>query len=217
MSVRDCRLAELWERGQLCDIEVVAGGETFKAHRIVLAACSEFMQSLLTGGWRDSTGPLTLPDVDPSAFSTVLTWMYRGYVSVDRAALPAIFHAATLLQIATLQAAAEENVIALLRRGQMDPIEWWHTADALHLQTLRDAAMVAALAKFDHVVTSPEFHEASPAFVKDLLSDDRLHYAADGKLTAQLNSTQLNSLTAAGDRLIEPQMTKDLTPADLAK
>ena len=134
MSVRDCRLAELWEQGQLCDIEVVAGGETFKAHRIVLAACSEFMQSLLTGGWRDSTGPLTLPDVDPSAFSTVLTWMYRGYVSVDRAALPAIFHAATLLQIATLQAAAEENVIALLRRGQMDPIEWWHTADALHLR-----------------------------------------------------------------------------------
>ena len=88
MNMRDCRLAELWEQGQLCDIEVVAGGETFKAHRIVLAACSEFMQSLLTGPvqWRDSTGPLTLPDVDPSAFSTVLTWMYRGYVSVDRAA-----------------------------------------------------------------------------------------------------------------------------------
>lgn len=33
-------LRDLWEKNELCDVELVAGGQTFQAHRLVLAAVS---------------------------------------------------------------------------------------------------------------------------------------------------------------------------------
>lgn len=41
-------LRDLWEKSELCDVELIAGGQTFQAHRLVLAAVSgSFHECLL--------------------------------------------------------------------------------------------------------------------------------------------------------------------------
>eukprot|EP00966_Prymnesium_polylepis_P079326 1838307-Prymnesium_polylepis.1 len=46
VELRDA-LTETWRTGRFADLEVVAGGRTFKAHRTVLAAESAYFKALL--------------------------------------------------------------------------------------------------------------------------------------------------------------------------
>ena len=175
LSWRDERLAALWSQDSLCDVEVVVSGEHFRAHRIVLAAASEFMAALLSGGWRDSTGPINLSGLDhPADFAAVLEWIYKGKCTVREKALSGVLHAAAHLQTGPLQHVVQAHVIGLLREGRMDPIPWWQEGWALDMGTLCEAAKCAALARFEAVAASPSFLSAPEQLVCELLRDDRL-------------------------------------------
>ena len=168
---RDDRLAGLWRQGVLCDIEVLAGGESFQAHRIVLAAASEFFAALLSGSWHDSTGPVALPDLEPAAFAVVLEWMYTGSASCSTAILPAVLRASAHLHSAPLQREVERGAISLIRAGRaacassstyLDmgtrcPLLWWQLADTLDMGKLCAEAKRAALATFESVAASEAF------------------------------------------------------------
>ncbi|KXZ43769.1 hypothetical protein GPECTOR_81g219 [Gonium pectorale] len=63
------------------DFTVAAGGRTFPAHRLVLAARSEYFARLFAqaGCFSDSGGSQAeLPDADPDAFEALLSYMYNG-------------------------------------------------------------------------------------------------------------------------------------------
>lgn len=51
-------LGELYASGYLCDVTVRVGEEDFQAHRVVLAASSEFLRILLVGGWKETDEPV---------------------------------------------------------------------------------------------------------------------------------------------------------------
>ena len=48
-------LAELWRAGTLCDVTVLVGGRSFKAHRLVLAASSPYFAAM-NGGFAERWG-----------------------------------------------------------------------------------------------------------------------------------------------------------------
>ena len=57
-------MVELWEEGTLCDVNVNVGGLSFKAHRLVLAAGSDYVALLIRERrFADSTGPIELPEM----------------------------------------------------------------------------------------------------------------------------------------------------------
>lgn len=43
-------LFKLRENGALCDVTLVSNGKKIKAHRVVLAACSEYFNAMFTSG-----------------------------------------------------------------------------------------------------------------------------------------------------------------------
>ncbi|KAF8545326.1 BTB/POZ protein [Trichophaea hybrida] len=47
--VQGTEIQELWEQGRFCDVELNIRGETFKAHRIILAAASGYWKKVFTG------------------------------------------------------------------------------------------------------------------------------------------------------------------------
>ena len=66
-------LAAQWRKHQFCDITITVEDSSFKAHRCVLAACSDFMGSLLSGGFADSSSPtINLSEVPATAFEAAL-------------------------------------------------------------------------------------------------------------------------------------------------
>ncbi|XP_074528848.1 zinc finger and BTB domain-containing protein 21 [Halichoeres trimaculatus] len=77
-------------RGQMCDVVLVVADQRYQAHKSVLAASSEYFQSLFT---RMDVEPLKVVNLDfcePDAFEIVLNYIYSSSLFVDKGSLAAI-------------------------------------------------------------------------------------------------------------------------------
>ncbi|KAM9740854.1 zinc finger and BTB domain-containing protein 5-like [Menidia menidia] len=98
---------------QLCDCVVVVGGQSFQAHRSILAACSSHFRALLGSGEgsgdRSGEGPgadggpsvmqLDPGVVTPEAFSTLLDMIYTSTLSLGSANVMDVLLAASHLHL----------------------------------------------------------------------------------------------------------------------
>ncbi|XP_066337494.1 BTB/POZ and MATH domain-containing protein 1-like [Miscanthus floridulus] len=66
------------------DVSFIVGGETFHAHRAVLAARSPVFSAELFGPMADATMPsITLQDIHPATFKVMLRFMYTDALPPD--------------------------------------------------------------------------------------------------------------------------------------
>lgn len=77
-------------RGQMCDIVLVVGDQRYQAHKSVLAASSEYFQSLFTRMDAESLKVVNLDFCEPDAFEIVLNYIYSSSLFVDKGSLAAI-------------------------------------------------------------------------------------------------------------------------------
>uniref|UniRef100_A0A3Q1FA41 Zinc finger and BTB domain containing 5 n=1 Tax=Acanthochromis polyacanthus TaxID=80966 RepID=A0A3Q1FA41_9TELE len=93
---------------QLCDCVVVVGGQTFQAHRSILAACSSHFRALLSsteevGDPGVDSGPNVMeldPEVvTPEAFSTLLDMIYTSTLSLRASNVMDVLLAASHLHL----------------------------------------------------------------------------------------------------------------------
>ena len=47
-------LFNLRENGKLCDVTLISDGKSINAHRVVLAACSEYFDAMFTSGMSET-------------------------------------------------------------------------------------------------------------------------------------------------------------------
>ncbi|VAI86324.1 unnamed protein product [Triticum turgidum subsp. durum] len=77
-------LGSLLECPDGSDVSFVVGGETFRAHRAVLAARSSVFRAELFGCLAEATMQcITLHEIEPSTFKAMLRFMYTDRLSVD--------------------------------------------------------------------------------------------------------------------------------------
>ncbi|XP_047463349.1 zinc finger and BTB domain-containing protein 21 [Mugil cephalus] len=77
-------------RGQMCDVVLVVADQTYQAHKSVLAANSEYFQSLFTRTNAESLKIVNLDFCEPDAFEIVLNYIYSSSLFVDKGSLAAI-------------------------------------------------------------------------------------------------------------------------------
>ncbi len=77
-------------RGQMCDVVLVVGDQRYQAHKSVLAASSEYFQSLFTRMDAESLKVVNLDFCEPDAFEIVLNYIYSSSLFVDKGSLAAI-------------------------------------------------------------------------------------------------------------------------------
>ncbi|XP_023135935.1 zinc finger and BTB domain-containing protein 21 [Amphiprion ocellaris] len=77
-------------RGQMCDVVLVVGDQRYHAHKSVLAASSEYFQSLFTRLDTESLKVVNLDFCEPDAFEIVLNYIYSSSLFVDKGSLAAI-------------------------------------------------------------------------------------------------------------------------------
>lgn len=103
---------------QLCDCVVVVGGQSFQAHRSILAACSSHFRALLSssdgsdevggrgadigGGGSPSVMQLDPEVVTPEAFSTLLDMIYTSTLSLGASNVMDVLLAASHLHLNTV-------------------------------------------------------------------------------------------------------------------
>ncbi|XP_029303426.1 zinc finger and BTB domain-containing protein 21 [Cottoperca gobio] len=77
-------------RGQMCDVVLVVADQKYQAHKSVLAATSEYFQSLFTRMDAESLKVVNLDFCEPDAFEIVLNYIYSSSLFVDKGSLAAI-------------------------------------------------------------------------------------------------------------------------------
>ncbi|XP_055975193.1 zinc finger and BTB domain-containing protein 21 isoform X2 [Sorex fumeus] len=77
-------------KGQLCDVLLIVGDQKFRAHKNVLAASSEYFQSLFASKESAAQSVFQLDFCEPDTFDHVLNYMYSSSLFVERGGLAAV-------------------------------------------------------------------------------------------------------------------------------
>lgn len=88
----------LLESGTLVDCTLAAEGQFLKAHKVVLSACSPYLEALLSQHY-EKHPILILKDVTFHELKSMLDYMYRGEVNISQEQLGTFLKAAESLQI----------------------------------------------------------------------------------------------------------------------
>lgn len=79
---------------------ICVSGVTFKAHRLILAACSKHFQELFEGMPPSPAGLIVILDgTSAHNMASLLEFMYRGEVHVSQESLSSFLKAAECLQV----------------------------------------------------------------------------------------------------------------------
>ncbi|KAI4887645.1 hypothetical protein NFI96_020499 [Prochilodus magdalenae] len=84
MEVALWSIGRLWEEGVGCDVELEAEGRVFQAHKVLLAASSDYFRAMFSSGMRESQqASVSLLSVGASELEALLRCCYRGDLALD--------------------------------------------------------------------------------------------------------------------------------------
>ncbi|CAL8284661.1 unnamed protein product [Lota lota] len=86
-------------RGLLCDITLIVEDVHFKAHKVILAASSDYFSSMFNTQEQTCQSTYTLKGMVAKAFATVLEFIYSAQVSVEQSSAEQLLAVARLLEV----------------------------------------------------------------------------------------------------------------------
>ncbi|CAO1393730.1 unnamed protein product [Diamesa hyperborea] len=91
--------SQLLDRGCFCDVTLACDGQTLKAHRVVLSACSTYFDSILTNCNSEKDPIIILKDVKFMDIKYLVEFMYKGEINVEHNNLASLLKTAEELRI----------------------------------------------------------------------------------------------------------------------
>ena len=87
------------QQDQFCDITVKIGGHSFHAHKMILAAASNYFEAMFTGGFVESTkSEVEIDKQEGEVFKTLLDYAYTGKLEVTADTVVKVLSLACYLQ-----------------------------------------------------------------------------------------------------------------------
>nr|XP_039269087.1 uncharacterized protein LOC120344071 [Styela clava] len=91
------------QNGFLCDFDVEVGGKSFRVHRTVLAASSEFFEAMFSSNLKEvHDSHVNMKDVDQDGIAQCIEFMYKGKADLRMENIQHILQASHFLQMANL-------------------------------------------------------------------------------------------------------------------
>lgn len=163
------RLAQLREKGELCDCVLTVGDTEIKAHRIVLASCSGYFESMFIGEFSEPEGvPVVIEEVDEHALAILIDFAYTSCITLTQGNVYHLFEAAD-----TLEFQGVKNTCFRFFRSQMNKtncIRTWLFAESHNCTELLDASLKYIEVNFLNIVRGREFMEVETETVCRILS-----------------------------------------------
>lgn len=90
----------LWEKDQLLDVALIVEGRIFKAHKVVLSACSDYFRAMFTNNMLESRqDEINLNGVTAVGFHQILEYIYTSRIAVNLGNIQDVLEAATHVQM----------------------------------------------------------------------------------------------------------------------
>ncbi|KAK8737119.1 hypothetical protein OTU49_004805 [Cherax quadricarinatus] len=108
-------LNTLRSKGLLLDVTLIAGGEAFQAHRVVLASCSDYFRAMFTDEMRERCqSEICLNGVSAAGLQCLLEYAYTSRLSLNLANIQDVLAAAAHVQVLTIVEACSNYLQAEL-------------------------------------------------------------------------------------------------------
>ncbi|XP_019759681.1 zinc finger protein chinmo isoform X2 [Dendroctonus ponderosae] len=104
--------SNLFKSESLADVTLFCDGVTFKAHKLILAACSKHLADLFETAPQHQNLLVILDGTSSSNMAALLEFMYKGEVHVSQDALSSFLKAAECLQVKGLSIEHEKLAVA---------------------------------------------------------------------------------------------------------
>nr|XP_018918256.1 PREDICTED: kelch-like protein 26 [Bemisia tabaci] len=93
-------LYALRTQGLLLDVTLLAGGDSFKAHRVVLASCSDYFRAMFTDAMKEARQKeIRLNGVSAAGMRLLLDYAYTSRLSLNLANIQDVLSAASHIQV----------------------------------------------------------------------------------------------------------------------
>lgn len=89
----------IFQSNAMFDVVIAVGTNRYKAHQLVLSACSEFFKDVLASGNLNPMPTIIIPDLNPQLVEPLLEFMYTGESFVNSTILSEFLEACSFLQI----------------------------------------------------------------------------------------------------------------------
>ncbi|XP_035215653.1 kelch-like protein 17 isoform X2 [Stegodyphus dumicola] len=166
------------QRGQLCDVSLLAGNDVISAHKVVLASCSAYFHAMFNCEMSEKDkSSITMHDVDPGALQLLVDFAYTGEVLISEDNVQALLPVASLLQVQSVREACCKFLLRQLHPSNCLGIRSF--ADAHSCEELHRKSHKYALQNFQEVALTEEFLLLPFCEVRDLIASDQLNVVSE--------------------------------------
>lgn len=165
-------------KGQLCDVRLVAGGQSLLAHRLVLAASSPYFHAMFNSDMCEKAqAEVVLHDIAFSALQQLVEFAYTGEIVIMESNVQSLLPAASLLQVGSVREACCAFLLGQLHPSNCLGIRSF--ADTHACRDLLGKSHRYALHHFREVAHTDEFLMLPLSQVEDLISSDELNVTSE--------------------------------------
>lgn len=179
-------LSRLQLAGLLTDVVLKSGSVEVKAHRCILAACSEYFRATFTGLMRESEKGTTveLKHIDENSLIPIIRYIYDGNIEINGENATAILDAASHLRLNNLI----DQCCAFLHQNIdiENCLQLHNLADAYNCSSLSNRAQAFIFRNFDDIMLTNEFLELS--------SDKLLYYMISDQVSVSSEYNLFNGI-----------------------
>ena len=169
-------LTSLWENRELSDVEVVVEGQSFPAHRVILAAGSPHFRAMFTCTFSESRQrEVELHEMPANGFQGVLTFLYSGELALTDSNAEDVLLAADRCEVLGL--------VNLCCNYLLDRISWpnclhyWVLADQVGCVSLRKKSRLVALKFFEELHNSQQLLALDNTRLSQMIKSKKLRSA----------------------------------------
>ncbi len=149
-------LNKLRHRDELCDVTLIANSKELRAHRVVLAACSNFFESMFIGEFAEPPGePVIIDELSDDALEAMINFAYTSHINITEKNVYSLFDAAELLLFNGVKAACFKFFKQQINKSNC--IRTWLFAESHNCNELLDASLKFIECNFLEIARGKEF------------------------------------------------------------
>ena len=194
-------IGALFLNDEYSDVSLVVDGQRFRAHRVILAARSEYFRALLYGGMKESQlSEIELMDTSLAAFKHLLRYIYTGQMRLGNLKDDLILEILGLAHqygFEDLEAAISDYLRSILSIHNVCFI--YDTASLYRLEHLVSSCCTFMDRHAGDVIKHESFNTLSASGIKEILLRDSFCAAEVAIFTAVHEWTRANHGTVAED------------------
>ncbi|KAM4771449.1 transcription regulator protein BACH2 [Rhinophrynus dorsalis] len=182
-------LNDQWKQDILCDVTLVVEGKEFRAHRAVLAACSEYFLQVLVGQTEHGLVVSLPEEITARGFGPLLQFAYTAKLLLSRENIQEVIHCAEFLRMHNL----EDSCFRFLQTQLLN------NEDGLFLCKKDNSCQRMHNETFDCEEETMESETSKISCPKERIRQESFNFASGGKV-ADRNEVIMTNSDMQGDK-----------------